>query len=188
MPKKNIKPRMIRMPKMPMPPPRPAPPGKLMPPPPGIGKPKPPPPSSRRSSIFSLSLSPRHRIFRPPRHASAGLPERPEHCAWPAPAHKLNSVPLEGREKAPNDQPRGVRRNPQILVVKSEIDKKASQNCHRHKAFYRRPVVFCLGGSAFCVMRTSLGNPRAGALLFWAPPLSAAERRHTTLAKRSDVT
>ena len=62
----------------------------------------------------------------------------------------------------------GVRRNCQILVVKSEIDKKASQNCHRSKAFYTRPVVFRLGGSAFCVMRTSLGNPRAGALLLWA--------------------
>src|SRR5262249_25541122 len=147
--------------------PRPAPPpGKRMPPP-GIGNPK-PPPSSRRSSIFSLSLSPRHRIFRPPRHTLAYLPEGPAHCAWPVPAHKRK---CEGGERPLNNQPWGVKRTTQILVVKSEIDKKASQNCHRHKAFYTGPVVFRLGGSAFCVMRTSLGNPRAGALPFHLPAL-----------------
>jgi hypothetical protein len=73
---------------------------------------------------------------------------------------------LEGREGRLCDQPWGVRRASQILVVKSEIDKELSHNCHAFKAFFTRPAVFRLGGSAFCVMRTSLGNPRAGALLF----------------------
>ena len=86
--------------------------------------------------------------------------------------HTSASMSLEKGGRDPlNNQPWGVKRTPQILVVKSEIDKKASQNCHRHKAFYTRPVVFRLGGSAFCVMRTSLGNPRAGALLFYLPSL-----------------
>ena len=65
-PKKNIRPRMMRMPRMPMPPPRPEPPLGKRTPPPGKGKPK-PPPSSRRSSTFSLSLSPRHRMASSPR-------------------------------------------------------------------------------------------------------------------------
>src|SRR5512147_1954696 len=81
---------------------------------------------------------------------------------------QAQDCPLRARERASGDQPLGVRRNCQILVVKDEIDKESSQKCHRPKAFYARPVVFRLGGSAFCVMRTSLGNPRAGALLFWA--------------------
>src|SRR5262249_12982542 len=155
-------------PTMPMPPPlAPPPPGKRRPPPPGNGEPKPPPPSSRRSSTFSLSLSPRHRIFRSPRHLLADMPEVPVHSAWHGLAYKRKGR-LWGAGRAAEDQPWGVRRNCQILVVKSEIDKKASQNCHRPEAFYTRPVVSRLGGSAFCVMRTSLGNPRAGALLFFA--------------------
>ena len=118
---------------MPMPPPlAPPPPGKRRPPPPGNGEPKPPPPpSSRRSSTFSLSLSPRHRIFRPPRHFSADMPEVPVHSAWHGLAYKRKGEPLRPRETVSGDQPLGVRRNCQILVVKSEIDKEASQNCHR---------------------------------------------------------
>src|SRR4029078_3012697 len=55
-----------------------------------------------------------------------------------------------------------------MLVAIKKTDKESSKNCHRPKACSMRPVVFGLGGSAFCVMRTSLGTPRAGALFFAA--------------------
>src|SRR5262249_26124428 len=142
-PKKNIKPSRIRIPTMPMPPPlAPPPPGKRRPPPPGNGEPKPPPPSSRRSSTFSLSLSPRHRIFRPPRHLVGGHVGSTRPFCMARACLQAQGEPLKGRETAADDQLWGVRRNCQILVVKSEIDKKASQNCHRQEAFYARPVVF----------------------------------------------
>src|SRR6476661_9052687 len=98
-PKKDIKPSRIRSPTMPMPPPLAPPPlGKRRPPPPGNGEPKPPPPpSSRRSSTFSLSLSPRHRIFRPPRHLLADMPEVPVHSAWHGLAYKRKGASKTAR-------------------------------------------------------------------------------------------
>ena len=172
-PKKNIKPSRINRPRIPMPPPRPAPPpppGKRTPP--GKGKPT-RPPSPRRSSTFWLSLSPRHRIFASPKFGS----QEPYRNCPPF----MHGTGFRTRPGGPwrvfRHPSSGMRGIAQILVVKSEIDTKPSKNCHRQEAICTRPVVSRLGGSAFCVMRTSLGNPRAGALLFWAASPAATWRR-----------
>ena len=159
-PKSSASPSRIRNPISPMPPPLPPPPplGKRTPPP-GSGTPK-PPLSSRRSSTFSLCLSPRQRIFH---HldSSRRLLEAPAslaHCAWAGRPHKAcawlsgtlvagsgNRVPKEhhpglamgacnGGACGSEQHPRNVRAQPQMLVVNGEIDKETSKNCHTFQA------------------------------------------------------
>jgi hypothetical protein len=75
--------------------------------------------------------------------------------------------PLGKRMPPGMGKPNPPRLGSQIFVVKSGIENKALKNCHRPKAFCTCQLYFVWVVGAFCVMRTSLGNPRAGALLFW---------------------